>query len=144
MVTRALLSANEGLGRKMAGSKVHEKLIELIDGLSEKQQENLLDMLQSGIDINRKQPRESCRIFSKFTVKNREYRDFIKNISPSGLFIESPTSARAGEKIGLVISLFDYEDPLEITGVIVWNDQSGFGVRFDRPIDDYFKKKRRC
>jgi len=128
----------------MAASKVYAKLIELIDSLSEKQQQNLLDMLQSGIDINRKQPREACRIFSKFTVKNREYRDFIKNISPSGLFIESPANARAGEKIGLVISLFDYEDPLEITGEIVWNDQTGFGVRFDEPINKYFDKKRRC
>ena len=61
------------------------------------------------------------------------YRDFIKDISPGGMFIETPLPFSVGQELFLTFMLPGDGKHIKITGEIVWVGAQGFGVKFRMP-----------
>ena len=74
--------------------------------------------------------RKSCLMLVDYATLDRAYKDCIRNISTSGLFIETSTSFSIGQKIKLTFSSSNYERPIKITGKIARRAPEGIGVKF--------------
>ena len=78
----------------------------------------------------RERPTKSCLMLVDYAALDRAYKDCIRNISASGLFIETRTPFSIGQKITLTFSSSSYEKPIKITGKIARTGREGIGVRF--------------
>ena len=78
----------------------------------------------------RKRPRKSCLMLVDYVTLDRAYKDCIRDISVTGLFIETSTSFSIGQKITLTFSSTNYERPIKITGNIARTGPRGIGVKF--------------
>lgn len=113
------------------------QLIELINNLSESQQRELLSMLNDWQrPEQRKHPRKGCFMAVDYADRDRVFKDFIKNISAGGVFIETNTPFSIGKGISLTFSSSNYERPIKITGKIVWTGTLGIGVQFKNENQD--------
>ena len=80
---------------------------------------------------NRAHPRLPCLLLVDYAVQDCVYRDFIKDMSAGGAFIEShklPT----GPEIIMVLSPFGDGNPIKMAGRVVWIGEQGIGVKFER------------
>ncbi|MDX2490940.1 MAG: PilZ domain-containing protein [Desulfosarcina sp.] len=93
------------------------------------------------IPDNRQYPRRSAFIIAEYKLKEGAYRDFIKNISADGLFVRTWRKFVAGESIVLKFPLFQFDNTIQVSGKVVRNDQDGFAVTFDEPIDGLICKE---
>ena len=74
--------------------------------------------------------RKSCTIPINFAAYNRVYSNHIKNISPTGLFIETRRPLIVGDEIVMTFRLEGFEKPLKIKGEIAHATREGVGVEF--------------
>ena len=72
-----------------------------------------------------------------YVVEGRAYQDFIRNISDSGLFIESTNSFSIGQRVMLTFSLSNAQKTVKVRGEIIRMHPDGFAVEFTK------KKQRR-
>jgi len=102
-----------------------------IDHASEEEQQRILISLQAMWEKNRRQhPRKSCSIPVTCATEDRVIQDFVKNISAGGVFIETAVAFSPGEHITLMFSSTEQEEPIKISGRIVWRVPEGIGVKF--------------
>jgi len=66
-----------------------------------------------------------------YTVGDRYYRDFIKDISEGGIFIETSNAFSLGQKILMTFVSPDYQRPFKISGEIIHSQAGGIGVKFN-------------
>lgn len=83
----------------------------------------------------RRHPRRAAFIVANYTVKEGTYRDIIKNIGATGVYIGTWRKIAPDQPIELEFPVFDFENTLHITGRVVRSDTRGFSVVFDAPID---------
>ena len=112
----------------------------LIGKMSENEQLALLEQLQGQPDNSlnseeteiamRTRSRKSCMINTDYVVESRNFEGFILDINPTGAFIETGEAFTAGQQIQLAFSLPNNPGKLTITGEILWNSESGIGIRF--------------
>ena len=76
-----------------------------------------------------------------YSVQDRTYKDFIKNISTGGVFIETRMTIGAGQKIVMSFTLPSCRKHVKITGEIAQTNLQGIGVKFMlmEQIDKKFK-----
>ena len=118
-------------------ASITARLIELINNLSQKQQQALLGMLEDWQHTNRREHlRKPCFIAVDYADDERAFKDFIKNISTGGVFIETDTPFSVGRELTLTFSSSNYERPIKITGKIVRSGRRGIGVRFKSKHED--------
>ena len=84
----------------------------------------------------RERPRKSCLMLVDYATLDRAYKDCIRDISVSGLFIETRTSCSIGQKIILTFSSSNYERPIKISGKIARTGPRGIGVKFKTESQD--------
>lgn len=107
------------------------KLFEIILNLNVGQQEQLLKLTENlFIKEKRANNRKSCCIPIYYATSDQVYSSQIKNISPTGLFIETEKSLPNGEVIFMVFKLKGIDEPLKIDGEIVHANDDGIGVKF--------------
>ena len=106
------------------------KLFELILDLKEEHQEALLKKGQELLSIEERAPRKTCRIPVRYSTFDRIYSDQIKNISLSGVFIETRRPIFVGEEISIELKIDGVNTPLRIKGNVVHASQAGVGIRF--------------
>ena len=107
------------------------RLMDLIDNMSEDQRQALLSMLEDWqFTKRRKHPRKSWLAPVDYTVEGRAFKDFIRNISAGGVFIETRTAFSVGQEISMSFSSTGFEEPIKIGGKIFWANMLGIGVRF--------------
>ena len=82
----------------------------------------------------RQTPRRTAFIIAEYTVREGVFRDIIKNIGTSGMFIGTQRSVAEGQTIQLKFPLFEFDHLVQIQGKVVRNTPSGFAVTFDEPI----------
>jgi Tfp pilus assembly protein PilZ len=75
--------------------------------------------------------RKACFITVDFAIQDRVFRDFVRNISPGGVFIEIMTAISKGTNTTVVFSLPNSGEPFKVSGTVTWNSSQGVGVRFD-------------
>jgi len=81
----------------------------------------------------RAHPRTPCLLIVDYVTRGSAYRDFIKDISAGGAFIESSRPFPIGPEITLVFSSQVHQKPVRIIGEIAWTGPHGIGVRFNTP-----------
>ena len=111
-----------------------------IDNASEDQKQELLSLFQdtrllslledSRQSDQREHSRKSCSTPVTFATRDRVFKDFIKNISGGGVFIETPETFFVGQEITLIFSSPSSQGPIKITGKVVWRVPKGVGVKF--------------
>ena len=106
------------------------KLFKLILNLNEAHQEALLEKGQALLSKEKRAPRKTCRIPVRYSTFDRMYSDQIKNISLSGVFIETQRPIFVGEEILIELKIEDVNEPFKIKGNVVHASQSGVGIRF--------------
>lgn len=107
------------------------KLFETILKLDQDQQERVLRYAEELIyEDKRTAVRKVCEIPINFSTRNRIYVDNIKDISESGLYIETNKPLLVGDVIYMSFSMQGYDRPFKISGVIVHKNRMGVGVEF--------------
>ena len=112
----------------------------LINNMSDDEQLALLEQLQSqpNDSVNpeeteialRRYSRKSCMISTDYVIESRNFEGFMLDINPAGAFIETSDAFTEGQQIQLAFTLPNNPGRLKITGEILWNSQSGIGIRF--------------
>ncbi len=107
----------------------------------------------------RKSDRKPCFFYADYAYRGRVYRDFIKNISAGGAFIETTKPIPLGQEVVLTysepVSVFPAKTspvgqeimvpltapvsvaPVKKIGNVAWIGPEGFGVEF-RPARDHY------
>lgn len=81
----------------------------------------------------RKHSREICSINVKYSAADdATVEDCIRNISASGVFIETDRLFAIGQEVVLNFTLPRYPNPLNFKGEVVRLDDNGIAVRFKR------------
>ncbi|MBT8364122.1 MAG: PilZ domain-containing protein [Deltaproteobacteria bacterium] len=110
---------------------VISKLFQIVIDLTEDQQ---LALLRHAEDLFVKEKRvnirKSCDIPVNYATDYRVYSNHIKNISQSGLFIETQRPLIVGDEIIMKFRLDGFNKPLKIRGEIAHTNRKGVGVEF--------------
>jgi uncharacterized protein (TIGR02266 family) len=78
----------------------------------------------------RKHYRKSLFMVVDYTAQGHAYRDYIQNISPGGVFIETPMSFRVGQELSLSFALPTRQRHIRVSGEVVRTGPQGIGVKF--------------
>jgi Tfp pilus assembly protein PilZ len=70
----------------------------------------------------------------EYTAKHLSFRDVIKNISASGVFIETRMPFTVGQDIKMMFRLPRSRKLIQAVGEIVRSDSHGIGVKFKRQV----------
>jgi uncharacterized protein (TIGR02266 family) len=120
------------------GFGLNQRIQSLVENLSEEKKELLLDLLvEWQQNEQRGDPRIPCLIAVDYSTPKRAYRDFIHDLSKSGLFIETREPLKIGESIALTFTMPGSADHFKMTGEIVRADRNGIGVRFNTKLSRY-------
>jgi len=106
------------------------ELIKLILSLNEEHQKALLKKGRELLSKEKRAPRKSCEIPVKYTTFDRVYSDRIKNISQSGVFIETRRPIFVGEEILMEFQMEGVNKTLKIKGNVVHASGRGVGIEF--------------
>ena len=107
------------------------KLFEIILNLDENQQEKLLEHVKIlFLKEKRIHNRKHCQIPIYYATESQVFSSHIKNISQSGLLIETRKSLPPGEEILMTFRLEGLNTPIKIRGQIAHSGPSGIGVKF--------------
>ena len=113
-------------------SSVTDRLISLVMELSEEQQETLLEELElKFLNENRRQTRKSFMTVVDFASQGHCYREFIQDISGSGVYIQTAMPFSDGQEIVMTFPFPDSKKHVKVIGRIARIDDTGIGVEFD-------------
>ena len=113
-------------------SSVTDRLISLVSELPEEQQKTLLAELELKLPKERRlHPRKSFITVVDFVSQGRAYREFIQNISGSGVYIQTSESFSVGKEVVLTFSFRDAQKHVKIAGRIARVADTGIGVEFN-------------
>lgn len=113
-------------------SSVTDRLISLVMELSEEQQETLLEELELKLSKERRRhTRKPFMTVVDFASQGRGYREFIQDISVSGVYIQTSRPFSVGQDVVLTFSFPDSQKHVKITGHIARVADTGIGVQFD-------------
>jgi Tfp pilus assembly protein PilZ len=81
------------------------------------------------VDDQRKHSRKRYSQNLLFAAQNKILKGLAKNISPSGVFIETHHRMKVGQTVTLVVPLKN-DRTAKIIGEVMWSRADGFGVNF--------------
>ena len=126
--------------KKNSIEEVHSRTSEIIYSMSEIETQKLLKGLekwqQSKLDDKREHSREHTSIYAFFKTNSLSFRDFIKNLSTGGLFIETGIPLSVNKELFISFLHPDSGTLIKVAGKIVRIDSKGIGVKFDQPRSD--------
>ncbi len=113
-------------------SSVTDRLISLVMELSEEQQETLLEELELKLSKERRRhTRKPFITVVDFASQGRAYREFIKDISGSGVYIQTSRPFSVGQDVVLTFPFPDSQKHVKITARIARVNDTGIGVQFN-------------
>jgi hypothetical protein len=114
------------------------RITEIVSTMSESELEKFLTGLEkwqkSKFDEEREHARKDLSVYALFWLDDNFFRDYIKNISTGGLFLETKTPVTVDETVTITFALSENEDPIQVEGEIVRITPNGFGVKFNEPL----------
>lgn len=123
---------------KMGIKEVRSRISEIISRMTEAESRKLLKGLekwqQSRPPDKRKHPRKDISIYTICETKDCNFRDFTKNISAGGAFIETETSLSINEDLFMTLLHSSFDVPIRAGGKIVRIDPTGISVKFKNTI----------
>ena len=123
---------------------IHMKLLDEISkrvrNLNLDQQEEILGILKNWqTGRQRGYPRLDTKVNIDIVVGDRVIQTDAKDISASGIFINTSGKFKVNEKARVVISVPGIDKPFKLGGMIVRVEQNGMAIKFEK-ITPYFKK----
>ena len=116
---------------ELSKNEVRTVILEKFDGISEEKMRQLLKYLyEEQIPEKRKYDRKDFLRIIDYTVGDRYYRDFIQDMSNSGVFIKTSQTFSEGQMILMTFMSPDNQQPFKINGEIVRVMPNGIGVKF--------------
>jgi len=121
---------------KLERYRITGRLMELIQHMPADRLVTLLNDLEGEVaqklklDGDRKDLRINCLISVDYSDSNRFFKDYIQDISSSGVFIKTREPFAMGEEIVLSLSLTDDDSAFRIPAEVVRTSPDGIGVRF--------------
>jgi predicted sugar kinase len=107
--------------------------MEKIKWMSDVELTELLELIDEQLG---QQPRRNDRLsfytMVDYVVANQYYRDFIQDLSVSGVFIKARQMFEPGQHIMMTFMSPFLQKPFKISGEIVRTLDSGIGVNFDK------------
>jgi len=120
--------------------EVEARLTGIISDMSETEKRELLERLEKWEQAKLKDARQHLRrqtsIYAVFSGQDCYFRDYIKDISSGGLFIETDTALFMNQELVITFFLPDVQAPIKIKGKVVRTDAEGFGIKFDELLPD--------
>jgi len=118
--------------KQLAKDNITTQLYKLIIDIPENEHSVILAQLQEMLQKkgDRKYPRKPCLITVDYAVGGRAFKNYIQDISTSGVFIETGESLPVGKEIVLTFSFSDTHEPFKIAGKISRRTTQGIGVKF--------------
>jgi Tfp pilus assembly protein PilZ len=132
--TKHMSAIAAGSDASMRRQMIIARLFVLINQMDK---DTLLDKLKT---INhpdfqwvREYPRLSCYLMVDFATSGKAYRSCIRDISASGVFIETGDSFEIGQDIALCFTLTESEEslPFKVKGKVTRLYPDGIGVRYE-------------
>jgi len=118
-------------GKELNKSSVLGRLFELIRNMPEDEQLDLLKELEERLFRDkRKHTRKHFFMVVDYSAEDRVYKDYIKDISAGGVFIETRTPFSIGQELSLSFPLPNYQKYIKTTGEVVRISPHGIGVKF--------------
>ena len=118
---------NDKLGR----NEVRSFIFEIINSMSDEEMRQLLKEMEARQNKEqRKYSRKDFLTIIDYTVEGRHYRDFIQDISASGVFIKTSQTFSVGQPILMTFMSPDNQKPFRINGAIIRTHEDGIGVKF--------------
>jgi hypothetical protein len=90
------------------------------------------DENETGDKSQRRHERVYIHEIVEFIVDGEYYRDFIQDVSESGIFIRSGRKFTAGKEILMSLMAPGQDRPVKIKGEVIRTDVGGVGVEFRR------------
>ena len=116
---------------KLNRNEVRAFIFEIINRMSDEEMRQLLKELENGQKKERRQySRKDFLMIVDYNVGDRYYRDFIKDISASGVFIKTSKNFSVGQPIVMTFMSPDNQKPFRINGEIRYTQEDGMGVKF--------------
>lgn len=88
------------------------------------------DLHTEEMEVKRRHERVDLLEIIDYSVEDHHYRDFIDDISESGVFIRTSRMLPVGKEIVMTFMSPENSRPMKITGEIVRSLPEGVGVRF--------------
>jgi Tfp pilus assembly protein PilZ len=123
-------SKKKGLLERLSAKKMDSILYKLVLELHRSEWSGLLEDLREMVLGKRKYPRKSCTMVTDYVVNSRAYKNFVKDISISGVFVITNQEFEIGYEMVLSFSLSDKQIPFKFAGEIVRIGNDGVGIRF--------------
>ena len=116
----------EPLEKQFTASGITARLFEVISGMSELQQKELLLL------VGDQREHERLPYLMQIMCETDEvcFTDFILDISPGGIFLETIQELFVGQKLDMTFNFRGSETPVVISGSVAWIGKNGVGVRF--------------
>jgi Tfp pilus assembly protein PilZ len=122
-----LKKADNELGR----DEIRALIIKKINRMSDVEIQQFYQEVQEKQDGRpRKHDRINFFMIIDYNVNDRYYRDFIQDISESGVFIKTSQTFSTGQKVQMTFMSPDYQKPFKIKGEVVRIHTDGVGVKF--------------
>ena len=111
--------------------EVRAFLYEIINKISEGEMQELLKELEEGgIGEQRQCERKDFFRIIDYTLNDQCYRDFIQDISETGLFIKTSQAFSVGQTVSMTFISPNNQKPFKMDGEIVHTNNDGVGVKF--------------
>jgi Tfp pilus assembly protein PilZ len=121
----------EKQNQEVSGINVTDQLIERIRSMALEKQAQLLNELDDGHDRKlRQHDRKTFFMIVDYVVGDRYFRDFIQDMSDTGVFIKTSHNISLGTKILMTFMSPDNQKPFKISGEVVRVTPEGVGIRF--------------
>jgi len=121
---------------KMERYRIIGRVNELMQAMNNTRLFDLLTTLEKEfmerqrVDGDRKNVRINCLVSVDYADADRVYKDYIEDISTSGVFIKTRERFSVGEEIMLSMSLSGNENAFRIPAEVVRTAPDGIGVKF--------------
>jgi Tfp pilus assembly protein PilZ len=116
---------------ELSRNEVRAFLFRLLNDMSDEEMRQLLKELEERQNKKqRKYSRKGFLTIIEYNVDNRYYKDFIQDISGSGVFIKTSQTFSVGQTILMTFMSPDKQKPFRINGEIIRIHEDGIGVKF--------------
>ena len=114
------------------GASVYDQVMEIVNRMSDAELTELLDLVneQQG-QKSRQDDRLTFYTTVDYVVEGQYYRDFIQDLSVTGVFIRARQMFEPGQSILMTFMSPYFQQPFKISGKIVRALDNGIGIKFD-------------
>ena len=119
------------VNNELSRNEIRAYLFRLLNDMSDEEMRQLLKELEERQnEKQRKYSRKGFLTLIDYNVGDRSYKDFIQDISGSGIFIKTSQTFSVGQTISMTFMSPDNQKPFRINGEIIHIHEDGIGVKF--------------